>query len=60
MKYIVQISETLVHRVEIEADTAKQAREQVINDYNIGDIILTADNYAGDSVQFEVIGNEQE
>ena len=31
MKYIVQISELLSHRVEVEAATAEQAKEKVQN-----------------------------
>lgn len=58
MKYIVQISETLVHRVEIEADTAEKARQQVMNDYYDGEIVLTADDYVGGSLSFEVVGEE--
>ena len=45
MKYIVQISELLSHRVEVEAATAEQAKEQVQNDYCDGYIFLTEDDY---------------
>lgn len=58
MKYIVQISETLVHRVEIEADSDEQAKEQAKSRYYDGDIALTADDYVGGSVSFEVVGEE--
>ena len=58
MKYIVQISELLCHRIKIESDTAEQAKQQVINAYYNGDFILTSDDYVDGSVQFEVIGNE--
>ena len=58
MKYTVQISELLCHRIEIEADTAEQAKQQVINAYYNGDVVLTSDDYVDGSVQFEVIGNE--
>lgn len=58
MKYIVQISELLRHKIEIEADTAEQAKQQVINAYYNGDVVLTSDDYVDGSVQFEVIGNE--
>lgn len=55
MKYIVQVSETLVHRVEIEADSDEQAKEQVKNGYYNGDIVLTANDYVDGSVQFEIV-----
>lgn len=58
MKYIVQISELLSHRIKVEADTAEQAKQQVINAYYNGDAVLTSDDYVDGSVQFEVIGNE--
>ena len=58
MKYIVQISELLSHRIKVEADTAEQAKQQVINAYYNGDVILTSDDYVDGSVQFEVIENE--
>ena len=58
MKYIVQISEVLSHRIKVEADTAEQAKQQVINAYYNGDVVLTSDDYVDGSVQFEVIGNE--
>ena len=58
MKYIVQISELLSHRIKVEADTAEQAKQQVINAYYNGDVVLTSDDYVDGSVQFELIGNE--
>lgn len=58
MKYIVQISELLSHSVEVEADTAEKARQQVMNDYYDGDIVLTEDDYVGGSLSFEVVGEE--
>lgn len=58
MKYIVQISELLSHRIKVEADTAEQAKQQVINAYYNGDVVLTSDDYVDGSVQFEVIGNK--
>ena len=58
MKYIVQISEVLSHRIKVEADTVEQAKQQIINAYYNGDVVLTSDDYVDGSVQFEVIGNE--
>ena len=58
MKYIVQVSETLVKRVELEADNYEEARYQVENDYYNNNIELTADDYVDGSVQFEVVWGE--
>ena len=58
MKYIVQVSETLVKRVEVEADNYEEARYQVENDYYNNNIELTADDYVDGSVQFEVVWGE--
>ena len=57
MKYIVQISELLRHRIEIEADTAEQAIQKVKGDYYDSNIVLVADDYVDGSVQFEIIEN---
>ena len=58
MKYIVQVSETLVKRVEVEADNYEEAHYQVENDYYNNNIELTADDYVDGSVQFEVVWGE--
>lgn len=58
MKYIVQISETLVKRVEVEADNYEEARYKVENDYYNNDIELTADDYVDGSVQFEIVSEK--
>lgn len=58
MKYTVQISELLRHRIEIEANTAEQAIQKVKGDYYDSNIVLVADDYVDGSLQFEVIGNE--
>lgn len=55
MKYIVQVSETLVKRVEVEADNYEEARYQVENDYYNNNIELTADDFVDGSVQFEIL-----
>ena len=57
MEYIVQITELLSHRIAIEADSAEEAKQKIMNDYYNCDIVLTADDYVDGSVQFEVIGN---
>ena len=58
MKYIVQISETLVKRVEVEADNYEEARYKVENDYYNNDIESTADDYVDGSVQFEIVSEK--
>lgn len=58
MKYIVQISELLSHRIKVEAESVEQAKQQAINVYYNGDVVLTSDDYVDGSLQFEVIGNE--
>ena len=58
MKYIVQVSETLVKRVEVEADNYEEARYQVENDYYNNNIELTADDCVDGSIQFEVVRGE--
>ena len=57
MKYIVQISELLSHRIKVEAESVEQAKQQAINAYYDGDVVLTSDDYVDGSVQFEVIEN---
>ena len=57
MKYTVQISELLRHRIEIEANTAEQAIQKVKGDYYDSNIVLVADDYVDGSVQFEIIEN---
>ena len=58
MKYIVQVSETLVKRVEVEADNYEEARYQVENDYYNNNIELTVDDCVDGSIQFEVVRGE--
>lgn len=58
MKYIMQISETLVKRVEVEADSCEEARYKVENDYYNNNIELTADDYVDGSVQFEIVSEK--
>lgn len=55
MKYIVQISELLTRRLEIESETPEEAVQKVKDNYYNGDIVLEADDYVDGSVQFEVV-----
>ena len=55
MKYIVQITELLSHRITIEADSVEEAKQKIQDSYYKDDIELTADDYVDGSVQFEVI-----
>ena len=52
MKYIIQVSELLASRVEIEAETSEEAVQKVKDNYYDGDIVLAADDYVDGSVQF--------
>ena len=54
-KYIVQVSELLCHRVEVEANSIEEAKAKVENDYYNNNIELTADDYVDGSVQFEIL-----
>ena len=56
MKYIIQVSELLATRLEIEAETLEEAIQKVKDKYyNNTDIVLEADDYVDGSVQFEVV-----
>lgn len=55
MKYIIQVSELLASRLEIEAETTEEAVQKVKDKYYDSDIILEADDYVDGSVQFEVV-----
>ena len=57
-KYIVQVSELLCHRVEVEANSKEEAIEKIKDDYYNSKFVLTAEDYVDGSVQFDVIGNE--
>ena len=55
MKYIVQVSELLCHRVEVEANSREEAKTKVENEYYNNNLVLTADDYVDGSVQFEIL-----
>ena len=55
MRYKVQITELLRHTTEVEAETAEEARQQVMQDYYDSTIVLSADDYVDGSVQFEIL-----
>lgn len=52
-KFYVEVSETLARVVEVEAKDAAEAVERAENAYNDGEIVLTADDFFGDSTKFE-------
>ena len=54
-KYIVQVSELLCHRVEVEANSIEEAKAKVENEYYNNNLVLTADDYVDGSVQFEIL-----
>ena len=57
-KYIVQVSELLCYRVEIEACSREEAIDKIKDDYYNSKLVLTADDYVDGSVQFEIIREE--
>ena len=57
-KYIVQVSELLCHRVEVEANSIGEAIDKIKDDYYNSKFVLTADDYVDGSVQFEIIREE--
>ena len=54
-KYIVQVSELLCRRVEVEANSREEAKAKIENEYYNNNLVLTADDYVDGSVQFEVL-----
>jgi len=55
MKYIVQVSELLADRFEVEAGSSEEAIQKVEDAYYDGDIVLDADSYVDGSVRFEIV-----
>lgn len=56
MKYIIQVSELLATRLEIEAETSEEAIQKVKDKYYDNRyIVIEADDYVDGSVQFEVV-----
>lgn len=45
MKYKIEITETLQKIVEVEAPSFSEAFQNVWNDYNNGDIVLSSDDF---------------
>lgn len=45
MKYTVYITERLERRIDIEADSPKEALNKVIDMHEQGEIVLTADDF---------------
>ena len=54
-KYIVQVSELLCHRVEVEANSREEAKAKIENDYYNNNLELTSDDCVDGSVQFEIL-----
>ena len=55
MKYIVEISETLQRKVEVEADNPADAIQEIKDKYYNNEIVLNADDYVDESVSFFVV-----
>jgi hypothetical protein len=54
MKYKVEIEETLLRTVEIEAESAADAETKVRQLYRNEEIVLSADDFTGDTL-FRVV-----
>ena len=55
MKYLVEISETLQRRVEVEANNPMDAIQKIKDKYYNDEIVLNADDYVDESVSFFVV-----
>lgn len=55
MKYLVEISETLQRKVEIEADNPGEAIQKTKDMYYDGEIVLDADDIVDGEVGFSVV-----
>lgn len=54
-KYLVTITETLLRTVEVEAESEDDAEEQVQEQYDNCDIILSADDFDGMDMSVEEV-----
>lgn len=50
-KYTVEICETLVRQISVEAEDEYEAKEKVLDEYNRGEIVLTADDWCDSHIQ---------
>ena len=55
MKYLVEISETLQRRVEVDANNPMDAIQKIKDKYYNDEIVLNADDYVDESVSFFVV-----
>lgn len=55
MTFTIEVSELLSRAFYVEADTAEEAKQKIMNDYYNNDIVLTADDYVDNSIRFEIL-----
>lgn len=56
--YKMQIVETLVRNIEVEADNLDDALFEVTTDYQLGEIVLCADDFEQAEIRYMVDGKE--
>jgi hypothetical protein len=55
-EYSVEVVETLIRIVTVEATSEEQAIEQVMNDYNNAELILDSDDFF--DIEFEIVNKD--
>ena len=55
MKYLVEISETLQRKVEVEADNPADAIQKIKDKYYNSEIVLDADDIVDGEIKFSVV-----
>lgn len=50
MKVKVKITEKLVRVIDVHADNVEEAKQKVEDEYRVGDIVLTADDFVSYSI----------
>lgn len=55
-EYSVEIVETLIRVVTVEATSEEEAIEQVMHDYNNAELVLDADDFF--DVEFEIVNRD--
>jgi hypothetical protein len=55
-EYSVEVVETLIRIITVEATSEEQAIEQVMNDYNNAELVLDSDDFF--DVEFEIVNKD--
>ena len=55
-EFQVEVCETLIRIVTVEATSEEQAIEQVMNDYNNAELVLDSDDFF--DVEFEIVNKD--